>query len=75
MPEPKTIHERSERGQSGLLPPSVRLLAAPSGALCEFEVVSGNAAYREGERFYLTPERASRAYPTALIPGELLRSP
>ena len=28
----------------------------------EFEVVTGNAAYREGERFYLTPAQAQRVY-------------
>jgi hypothetical protein len=28
----------------------------------EFEVVTGNAAWREGERFYLTPAQAERAY-------------
>lgn len=33
----------------------------------EFEVVSGNAAYREGERFYLTPAQAQRAYPAAWL--------
>ena len=28
----------------------------------EFEVVVGNASYREGEHFYLTAEQARRAY-------------
>jgi hypothetical protein len=55
----------------GLLPRSVRFVGANGGAsvggLCEFEVVSGNAAYREGERFYLTPAKAQKAYPTALL--------
>lgn len=52
------------------LPRSVRLIGAsiePSGprslpGLYEFEVVSGNACYREGERFYLTPAQALRVY-------------
>jgi hypothetical protein len=28
----------------------------------EFEVIAENAAYRKGERFYLTPSQAKRAY-------------
>jgi hypothetical protein len=54
------------------LPKSVRFLgdgarqnALPSvmaRAICEFEVVKGNAAYRQGERFYLTPAQAESAY-------------
>jgi len=28
----------------------------------EFEVVTGNASYREGERFYLTHGEAQRVY-------------
>lgn len=54
------------------LPQSVRLLGAvptetdcmsqPSTGLYEFEVVRGNASYREGERFYLTPAQAQRVY-------------
>jgi hypothetical protein len=59
----------------GLLPRSVRFLgASPAGddgeaacGLYEFEVVSGNAAYREGERFYLTPTQAQKAYPAASL--------
>jgi hypothetical protein len=55
------------RGDLGLLPRSVRVLAGATEALgdglVEFEVVSGNAAYREGERFFLTPAKARRAYP------------
>ncbi len=35
---------------------------APWTGVYEFEVVTGNAAYREGERFYLTPAQAARAY-------------
>lgn len=65
----------------GRLPRSVRFLGASPGrrgeafrsqsgmhvvaGMYEFEVVSGNAAYREGERFYLTQAQAQRAYPTA----------
>jgi hypothetical protein len=57
---------------SSLLPKNVRFLgeaptvtedvSRPSTGMCEFEVVTGNAAYREGERFYLTPAQARRAY-------------
>lgn len=32
------------------------------GAIYEFEVVTGNAAYRAGERFFLTAGQAQRAY-------------
>jgi hypothetical protein len=52
-----------------LLPKNVRLLGGPTDAfsddLVEFEVVSGNAAYREGERFFLSPAKARKAYPAA----------
>jgi hypothetical protein len=34
----------------------------PSNGMYEFEVVTGNAAYREGERFYLTAAQAERVY-------------
>ena len=53
------------------LPKSVRFLGEvpaaetrqdPCAAMYEFEVVTGNAAYREGERFYLTPAQAQRVY-------------
>jgi hypothetical protein len=51
------------------LPKHVRLLGGTArGAartpsdMYEFEVVTGNAAYAEGERFYLTPAQAERAY-------------
>ena len=54
------------------LPKSVRMLgksaveagSAPerSAPMYEFEVVTGNAAYRAGERFYLTAGQAQRAY-------------
>jgi hypothetical protein len=53
------------------LPRQVRLRArdalsggsiAPGAGVYEFEVVTGNAAWREGERFYLTPAQAERAY-------------
>ena len=66
---------------SSRLPRSVRFLGASSqqtsaaarpqagfqAGFYEFEVVSGNAAYREGERFYLTPAQARRAYPMASL--------
>jgi len=49
-----------------LLPRSVRFLgqtpARIDAGLCEFEVVSGNAAYKQGEHFYLTQAQARRAY-------------
>ncbi len=35
---------------------------SPSFGVFEFEVVTGNASYREGERFFLTPAQAERAY-------------
>jgi hypothetical protein len=54
------------------LPKSVRFLGEvpaemdckpqQSAGMCQFEVVKGNAAYREGERFYLTPAQAQRIY-------------
>jgi hypothetical protein len=53
------------------LPKHVRLVKGASGQgadppdpndLYEFEVVTGNASYMEGERFYLTPAQAQRAY-------------
>lgn len=53
------------------LPRSVRLLGPSNdpgrsqSSMYEFEVVAGNAAYREGERFYLTAAQAQRAYPAA----------
>jgi len=67
--EPLTIFEKDDGAGFALLPRSVRLLAAPAEAcaFCEFEVVSGNAAYREGERFYLTQAKARRAYPAATL--------
>jgi hypothetical protein len=59
----------AEQGALALLPKSVRLLRDGLGqgaqgldACCEFEVVSGNAAYQKGERFFLSPEKARRAY-------------
>jgi hypothetical protein len=67
--EPLTIFEKDDGAGFALLPRCVRLLAAPveACAFCEFEVVSGNAAYREGERFYLTRAKAQRAYPAATL--------
>lgn len=57
---------------SNHLPRSVLLRGSPSsredGArrpaadMYEFEVIAENAAYRKGERFYLTPSQAKRAY-------------
>jgi hypothetical protein len=52
------------------LPKNIRLIGEPSQAvglesaemLYEFEVVTGNASYKEGERFYLTPAQARRVY-------------
>jgi hypothetical protein len=46
-----------------LVGPSLRTTQALPMDFYEFEVVSGNACYREGERFYLTPVQARRAYP------------
>ncbi|MBY6242981.1 hypothetical protein [Methylosinus sp. Sm6] len=61
--------EGARSADLGLLPKSVRLLGdmmdARPGGLVEFEVVSGNAAYREGERFFLTSAKAQKAYPAA----------
>ena len=65
--------EFSERGAPlGRLPKSVRMLGKQpaersgaserGGAIYEFEVVTGNAAYRAGERFFLTAGQAQRAY-------------
>jgi len=58
---------RDDRGfspASRLLPRSVRFLGAvgKAGRVCEFEVLTGNAAYQKGEHFYLTAEQARRAY-------------
>ncbi|WP_159726039.1 hypothetical protein [Methylosinus sp. Ce-a6] len=72
--EPSTTFEKDDGAGFALLPRSVRLLAWPreacARAFCEFEVVSGNAAYREGERFYLTRAKARRAYPSAPLPPD-----
>ena len=62
------VREFKEQGAAlNHLPKSVRFLGeAPTETECmpqksagmyEFEVVTGNAAYREGERFYLTPAK------------------
>jgi len=53
-----------------LLPRIVRfvgpmsVLEAPASPedLCEFEVLTGNAAYKRGEHFYLKRSKALRAY-------------
>ncbi len=50
-------------GFLGRLPKNVRRIGvARTASLVEFEVVVGNASYREGEHFYLTAEQARRAY-------------
>jgi hypothetical protein len=65
--------EFREQGASlSRLPKNVRFLGeVPTKTGCEpqsttlmyeFEVLTGNAAYREGERFYLTPAQAQRVY-------------
>ena len=58
------VREAVEHGALALLPKTVRLLRGAQGAdaLCEFEVLAGNAAYQKGEHFFLTPARARRAY-------------
>ena len=65
------VRDFKEQGAPiGHLPKSVRFLGEvpaetrqdPFAAMYEFEVVTGNAAYREGERFYLTPAQAQRVY-------------
>lgn len=63
------VREAPEHGALALLPKTVRLLREALGegaqgfdAMCEFEVVAGNAAYQKGERFFLTPAQAKRAY-------------
>jgi hypothetical protein len=69
----KEVLEFREPGASlSRLPRSVRFLGEVSAGtepmsqsangLYEFEVVTGNAAYREGERFYLTAAQAERVY-------------
>jgi hypothetical protein len=53
----------AQGGVLGRLPKNVRRVgAALQPNLVEFEVVVGNASYREGEHFYLTAEQARRAY-------------
>jgi hypothetical protein len=53
----------SQGGVLRRLPKNVRRVgAAFQPNLVEFEVVVGNASYREGEHFYLTAEQARRAY-------------
>ncbi len=46
----------------GEVPTEIDYAPQPPHGMYEFEVVTGNAAYREGERFYLTPAQAQRAY-------------
>lgn len=65
--EPGALEHAAFLGQ---LPKNVRLVGGPDISLApqdqeklyEFEVLTGNACYREGERFYLTPAQARRAY-------------
>lgn len=71
--EPGALEHAAFLGQ---LPKNVRLVGGPDmiggpdmglapqdpDKLYEFEVLTGNACYREGERFYLTPAQARRAY-------------
>jgi hypothetical protein len=50
-------------GAFGRLPKNVRRVGvALQPNFVEFEVVVGNASYREGEHFYLSAEQARRAY-------------
>jgi len=67
VPRASKPQSDAPRGAS-LLPRNVRLVggAAQAGdglddGLLEFEVLKGNAAYGEGERFFLTPAQARRA--------------
>ena len=65
---PIELHESGHSAAVCLLPKSVRLVrraGAPVSPeeLCEFEVLTGNAAYQKGERFYLTQAQARQAYP------------
>src|SRR5450631_4747833 len=71
--EQGAVREFKEQGVSlSHLPKSVRFLGEVpaktdcipqhSAGMYQFEVVTGNAAYREGERFYLTPVQAQRVY-------------
>jgi hypothetical protein len=63
---------REQGGSLSRLPKNVRFLGKwpaetdrapePSNGMYEFEVVTGNASYREGERFYLTHGEAQRVY-------------
>lgn len=69
---PEIREFRQQGASTGRLPKSVRLLGkrsiAPdrasqcSAAMYEFEVVTGNASYRAGERFFLTAGEAQRVY-------------
>jgi hypothetical protein len=63
---------REQDASLSRLPKNVRFLgevlaeadsmSQSSTGMYEFEVVRGNAAYREGEHFYLTPAQAQRVY-------------
>jgi hypothetical protein len=60
-------NQRKREGETRalrMLPREARLLRAPldGEGMCEFEVTAGNAAWREGEHFYLTPAQARTAY-------------
>lgn len=67
------VRDFREQGASlSRLPQNVRFLGEvlteadcmpqSSTGMYEFEVITGNAAYKEGERFYLTPAQAQRVY-------------
>jgi len=67
------VLELSKQGvRWGHLPKSVCLRNTPAAqnnitrrpaiGMYEFEVVTENAAYKKGERFYLTPAQAESAY-------------
>ncbi|HMK88384.1 MAG TPA: hypothetical protein VK446_01940 [Methylocystis sp.] len=63
-----SILRRDAAATQRLLPKRARRLGREPDTdadLCEFEVVAGNAAYQQGERFYLTRAQARNAYGTA----------
>lgn len=65
------LDETASDAARRLLPKSVRRVdqaAAFDAELCEFEVLTGNAAYKAGEHFYLTHAQAAQAYGTNLHP-------
>jgi hypothetical protein len=68
----RTREFREQGASLSRLPKNVRFLGKwpaetdcppeKSAGMYEFEVVTGNASYREGERFYLTHGEAQRVY-------------